>query len=59
MQPVMQDLFAQGINVEEGRPGMMKPPSRIIAEQFVEMLGTLDLKSVRRKICVLEDWNGE
>lgn len=59
MQPVMQKLLAESIEVEEGRPRMVKAPSRIISEQFVEVLRTLYLKSVGSEIRVLEDGDRE
>jgi len=38
---------------------MMEAPPRIVSEEFVKMLGPFDLKGVRRKIGVLQDWNRE
>lgn len=55
----MQDLLAQSVEIEERRPRMMKAPSGIVAQQFVEMFGSLHLKSVGREIGVLKDGNGE
>jgi len=43
-KPTAEEQIAERQDVEEGGPGMMKEPARVIAEQFVKELRVTDLE---------------
>jgi len=53
MQGVVEEALPQGIDVEEGRPGMVEIKAGVIAVDFPEMLGLVDLQGVYRKVAQL------
>ncbi len=53
VQQVIKNPFSQRLHVEEDRAGMMKPPARIAAVEFCEVLGADDGERVRGKVPVL------
>ena len=54
-EPVVQHLFAGGLDVEVGGPRMREPLARVVPDEQVEVLGIVDDDGVGREVAVFVD----
>lgn len=50
MRPVVKNQLAERQHVKNGRPGVIKPDSRIVADKKIQMFGFLNQQAVGREI---------